>query len=157
MEPVTPEMRVRNNELVRELRKLGLDPDHFVIFGSAPLLAHGLRARVRDLDVVARGAVWERVSVGGTPARGERSGDRVWQFCHGRLQFSEYWIPGDWDTDALIDNAEIIDGLRFAPLTEVLRYKEELNRPKDSADIRLLRRHLEAVTRPVGLAVAGGR
>lgn len=143
MRPVAPEAaRVRSNRLIRELRNMGLDPDHFVIFGSAPLLAHGLRTRVSDLDVVARGAVWERVSADGTPALATRSSDRVWQFCQGRLQFSEHWITQDWDTDALIDNAEIIAGLRFAPLMEVLRYKEELKRPKDAADIEALRHHL---------------
>jgi len=97
---------------------------------------------VRDLDVVARGAVWERVSADGIPSTGTRSGDRAWQFCEGRLQFFERWITRDWDTDELIDNAEIIDGLRFAPLVEVLRYKEKLLRPKDVADIRALRDHL---------------
>ncbi len=60
----------------------------------------------------------------------------------GRLQFFEHWITQDWDTEALIDNADIIDGLRFAPLMEVLRYKDELNRPKDAADIEVLRHHL---------------
>jgi hypothetical protein len=41
--------------LVKLATELDLDQSDFVIFGSGPLLAHGLRRRIRDLDVVARG------------------------------------------------------------------------------------------------------
>lgn len=143
MQAATPASRLRSNRLVQKLRGMDVNPNDFVIFGSAPLLAHGLRTTVSDLDVVARADVLRRVSSTGTPARGTYSGDRVWQFNGGTLQFSERWITSRWDTDALIDNAEIIDGLRFVPLADVLRYKEELQRPKDEADIAALRTHLD--------------
>ncbi len=121
---------------------MGLDPDHFVIFGSAPLLAHGLRSEVHDLDVVARGEVWHQVSARGAPARGTISGDPVRLFAGGKPQFSANWISRDWDTDTLIDNAEIIAGLRFASLRDVLRYKQTLRRPKDADDIAAIKAHL---------------
>ncbi len=54
------------------------------------------------------------------------------------IQFSPGWISGDWDTDDLIDRAEIIQGLPFAQLTDVLAYKQKLNRPKDRPDIKEL-------------------
>ncbi|HEX6353209.1 hypothetical protein [Actinophytocola sp.] len=142
MDTATPTSRIRRNVLVGELRQMNLNPDHFVVFGSAPLLAHGLRASINDLDIVARADVWQCVSATGSPTRGMYSGDRVWQFYGGDLQFSERWITDDWDVDALIDNAEIIDGIRFATLADVLRYKEILGRQKDVADINALREYL---------------
>lgn len=141
---MTPVTRAQHDPYIRQLRAMDLDPDHFVIFGSAPMLVHGLRSRVSDLDVVARGAVWQQVSASGMPAHGTLSGDRAWQFCCGQLQFFDRWITREWDTDTLIDNADVIDGLRYAPLAEVLRYKQELRRPKDEADIQVLRGHLRA-------------
>src|SRR5882757_6211449 len=48
--------------LVKIVTELDLDRRDFVVFGSGPLLAHGLRQRISDLDVVARGSVWQRVS-----------------------------------------------------------------------------------------------
>ncbi|WP_433266115.1 hypothetical protein ACQPZF_39950 [Actinosynnema sp. CS-041913] len=119
-----------------------LDPAHFVVFGSAPLFVHGLRADVPDLDVLARGSAWEEVVRSGTPAVGEHTGDIVWQFCGGRIQFSERWISDDFDTDTLIAEADVFRGLRFARLSEVLRYKEEMHRPKDHEDITALRERL---------------
>lgn len=60
--------------LVELMTELDLDRRDFVIFGSGPLLAHGLRRRISDLDVVARGKVWRRVSTYGFPAAGTING-----------------------------------------------------------------------------------
>lgn len=118
--------------------RLALDPEHMVIFGSAPLLLYGLRGSIRDLDVVARGVTWERAAQYGEPAVGTISGAPVVHFWGGRIQFFRQWISPAWDTDRLIDNAELVGGLRFARLTDVLYYKRELGRPKDMADIHAL-------------------
>ncbi|WP_406633713.1 hypothetical protein [Amycolatopsis sp. WGS_07] len=138
----TQEHQVTDNPLVRELAALNLDPDHFVIFGSAPLLAHGLRTTVHDLDVVARGDVLTWAQQTGTPAIGTHSGDPVWHLCEGRIQVSAGWITPQWNPTALIDNADLIEGLRFARLLDVLHYKQELRRPKDLADIKKIQAHL---------------
>lgn len=132
---------LRENHLIQCLRAFGLDPDDFVVFGSAPLLAHGLREEVSDLDVVVRGGLWHRLSRHGAPASGNITGDPVRSFCGGRIQFSQRWISAEWDTDDLIARADVIDGIRFAPLADVLAYKRSLNRSKDRADIAALTDH----------------
>jgi hypothetical protein len=138
-----PEFASRQgNRLLQRVRQMGLDPQHFVIFGSAPLFAHGLRADIQDLDVLARGSAWAQVVSSGSPAFGTYTGDSVRQFHGGRIQFSERWISDAFDTDILIAEADVVDGVRFAKLSEVLRYKERLNRHKDRADIAALRKHL---------------
>jgi hypothetical protein len=131
--------------LVRLVTELDLDRRDFVIFGSGPLLAHGLRRRIRDLDVVARGTAWDRVSQRGLPAAGSINGAPLALFRDkdGLIQFSRGWVtePDEWkshDTDDLIDRAEIIQGLPFAQLTDVLAYKQMLLRPKDLQDIAVL-------------------
>jgi hypothetical protein len=129
---------VLGNPLIRLLVGLELERDDFVIFGSAPLLAHGLRQSVSDLDVVARGAAWRRASQLGVPAVGTISGSPAFHLDHGRIQIFSEWISKAWDTDELIDRAEIIQGLRFARLADVLAYKQVLLRPKDMADIHAL-------------------
>jgi hypothetical protein len=47
-------------------------------------------------------------------------------------------VPKTWTADVLIERAEIIQGLRFARLADVLAYKQMLMRPKDMADIQAL-------------------
>ena len=125
--------------LVKIVTELDLDRRDFVIFGSGPLLAHGLRQRISDLDVVARGPAWQRVSEYGCQGTGSLNGAPMALFWGGRIQFSGGWISDDWDTDELIDRAEVIDGLRFARLTDILAYKQMLLRPKDLPDIAAVR------------------
>lgn len=142
MATIAEAKRICDNKFINELVALNLDPDQFVIFGSSPLLVHGLRATVHDLDVVARGEVMAWVRQTGTPDVGTYSGDPVWHLCRGRLQFSAGWITSLWSPDDLIDSAEIIGGLRFARLRDVLQYKMELRRPKDLVDIARIQAYL---------------
>ena len=43
------------------------------------------------------------------------------------------------DTDELIKNADIIEGLPFLPLTELIKFKSELAREKDLRDVELMK------------------
>lgn len=124
--------------LVARLVAFGLDRDDFVLFGSAPLLANGLRTEIRDLDVVARGDAWRYAWQHGFRGVGGISGDDVAQFWGGRIQFSRRWMSPARGPDELIDTAQVVDGLRFALLEDVLAYKRHLLRPKDVADIGVI-------------------
>ena len=132
------------HHLIRRLLLLDLDPDDFVIFGSGPLLAHGLRYHIGDLDVVARGAAWRRVEQIGVPTVGPLNGALMYHFYGGLIEVSREWVSRDWSADELIDGADVICGLRFARLEHVLTYKEALRRSKDVADLKVLRRYLDA-------------
>jgi hypothetical protein len=140
--------------LLELLEQYELDRRDFVIFGSGPLLAHGLRDEIEDLDVVARGEVWGRVVEVGERGAGEVNGARLAMFRDGRIQFSEGWISKDWDADDLINRAEMIEGLPFAPLADVLKYKLELRRPKDRSDIEALESLLHRAATRGTVAVA---
>ncbi|MGW3961112.1 hypothetical protein ACWED2_14935 [Amycolatopsis sp. NPDC005003] len=149
--------RLFRNRLVRELVAMDLDPDQFVVFGSAPLLAHGLRTTIRDLDVVARGDVLAWAERAGTPGVGAYSGDPVWLFRRGRIQFSAGWITPRWNVGELMAGAEVIGGLRWARPSDVLRYKLELRRPKDLADIAKIRAYLQGPVRNPPQLIGQGR
>ncbi len=128
------------NPLVKKLLSLGLPPDDFVVFGSGPLMARGLRES-HDLDVLARGAAWEKARAAGEP-RLSKQGDPAAVFFGGEIEVFGSWGPGVWDVDGLIDGADVIDGIRFATLENVLKWKRLLGRPKDLADIALIEAYL---------------
>ena len=48
----------------------------------------------------------------------------------------------------LLKMAEIIEGIPFAPLTEVLKWKKAFGRPKDVVDIELIEQYLESHKHP---------
>jgi hypothetical protein len=142
-----------DDRLISRLRELvvnnQLDPQDFVIFGSGPLLAHGIR-KVRDLDVVARGRTWEWACRHGKPGSGDVNGAYTAEFYDGAIQFTRGWISEEYDADALIERAERFGGLLFAHLDDVLRYKTKLGRPKDHSDIEALNRLLKKRRSTVG-------
>lgn len=119
--------------LIRMLRALSLPADDYVVFGSGPLLAHGLRTDIGDLDLVARGAAWQALTATIRPTS-TPSG-------HGRMVRLGVEAFTDWpgfDTDRLIAVAEDHEGIPFAPLAEVRRAKLASRRPKDLADLALI-------------------
>jgi hypothetical protein len=133
---------VFDNQLVREFLSYGLDTDDYVIGGSGPLLAHGIRGRISDLDVIARGAAWERAVALGARREPPCGGVNAVYLLDGAIEVVDGWFPERWSVDRLIDEAEIIDGIRFLSLRLTLEWKRLLGREKDRADIAELERRL---------------
>lgn len=52
------------------------------------------------------------------------------------------WQPGIWDFGQLIRNSEIIEGVPFVRLEEVLKWKKLRMSPKDTGDIELIENFL---------------
>jgi hypothetical protein len=131
---------IAGHVLIECLRGYGFDPAHYVIFGSGPMLPHGLRTDLGDLDVVARGPVWDHARTLADGARRAPSGHGSVVLLDGVLEIFDRWLPG-WDTDYLIGEAQIIDGLPFAPLSAVHTSKRCTARTKDFRDLDLIEAH----------------
>ncbi|HEX2316618.1 MAG TPA: hypothetical protein VHJ17_22935 [Thermomonospora sp.] len=134
-------MPIDARELFRTLAVLGLPAEHYVVAGSAPLLVHGLRATIQDVDVVARGPAWKAVLAQGTAHRAPFDGVRSVFLADGAVEVLDGWFPErlDWRIDRLIAEAEVIKGHRFLSLRRTLEWKAALCRPKDAEDLRVLR------------------
>lgn len=134
-------MSLRDHPLIQTLVMLDLPKNDFAVFGSGPLLAAGLVDQISDLDLVARGAAWEKAKTLG-PVALTKSGFQVVSLCDGRIEVFDGWAPGDWNLGLLIDGAKIIEGIHFVTLAQVLYWKRLMNRPKDAEHIRLLQEHI---------------
>lgn len=121
--------------LFERLRLLALNRGEFAIFGSGPIAARGLLPIVNDLDILVRGESWSRVrELGTTVMYGE---DETVDLGNG-LTFGRSWAYGSFDIDALIDEAEMIDGLPFVQLSKVVEFKQIARRPKDLEHLAIL-------------------
>lgn len=129
---------LRAHPLVRRFLSLDLDPAHCVVFGSGPMLAHGLKTSLGDLDIVARGPAWQKACAFGELGVSKIGGDIVASFWEGRIEVFDRWYSAHLSTDDLIDNADVVEGIRFAQLHHVFAYKRQLQRPKDLPDIAAL-------------------
>ena len=113
------------------LRRVGLPLGHFAVFGSGPLLVRGIIDEADDLDVIARGPAWRQAVATGTLVDLEEHGVTVASFFGGAITVGNRWAIGDVSVDALINSAEMLDGLPFVQLEHVRSYKRIAARPKD--------------------------
>lgn len=128
----------RGTSLFDSLRSLGLPDGEYAVFGSGPLIVRGIIDATNDLDVVSRGAAWEKAcDLGEMVTLIEYDVDIV-NFLEGAITIGRSWAYGDVDIDELINTADIIDGLPFARLEHVVRYKTIAGRPRDLEHLRLL-------------------
>lgn len=119
------------------VRALELPPEELLVFGSGPMLAHGLIDHVGDVDLVAWGAAWAEASRRG-PVAAAPGGDRRVRL--GAVDLFDGWMGTD--LAALRERAERLHGLWWASLADVLEFKARLDRPKDAPHLRLLRARL---------------
>lgn len=135
-------MVLSDHVLIRLLAGLRLPPSDYVVTGSGPLLAYGLKTTVHDLDLVARGEAWRTaVEHGRVTFAASGLGLRV-ELFEGRIEVFDHWLAGFSDVDAMIDSAERVEGIPFMSLADTLRWKRGLGRAKDLPDIALLERSL---------------
>lgn len=124
------------------LRSLKLPANDFAIFGSGPMYAYGLKDLDNDLDIIARGKAWEKALELGAVDQNAFHGLGKVELADGKIEITNYWFddlqPGVWDVDELIDNAVIIDGLKYVTLENVLKWKKLFGRPKDLAHAKII-------------------
>lgn len=122
------------NRLLGKIIKLKLPLGEYAIFGSAPMFVRGIRKEMHDVDIVVTKKLWEKMqSAPGWRLEAATSGDPVLRFEE--LELFGGWAPGEWDVDELIKTADMIDGLPFVTLENVLRWKKAFGREKDLADV----------------------
>ncbi|RKS68757.1 hypothetical protein BZB76_5885 [Actinomadura pelletieri DSM 43383] len=136
------------DSLIETLESLDLRYADFIVAGSAPLLVHGLRSSIQDVDIVARGPEWDKVEARYEVTRAPYEEVLVAHFFHRgvSIEILNGWFPVTlgWDVDHLIKKADVVRGVNFLPLDLTLVWKKALGRDKDLDDIRELEAFLHA-------------
>jgi len=122
---------------LNELEKLNLPKDKFAIFGSGPLAIRDIR-ETNDLDIIVKPELWEKLKKK-YPVKDKEKG----LIKIGNIEIYKKW--GKWfdDMSKLIDEADIIRGLRFVKIERVLEWKKAFNREKDKKDIELIKKYFK--------------
>jgi hypothetical protein len=124
--------------LLFRLKTLGLPEKDFAVFGSGPLYVRGIKDSLRDLDLIARGKAWVMATGMGVLSNAPSGYGMVVRLPGAPIEIFDKWTSDEWNVDQLIDCADIIDGLRYVNLREVLKWKKFAARGKDAEDIARL-------------------
>ena len=124
-------------EIVAKVQELGMPKNSYVVFGSCPMAAAGIR-EAGDIDMLVSLEVFEKLSKAGwhTLDKGRKDKPLVSGVfeAHKSWEFSSY----NPTLEHLLSTATIIDDIPFASLHEVRKWKAASGRPKDLADIKLI-------------------
>ncbi|MBR9675575.1 hypothetical protein GOV05_01045 [Candidatus Woesearchaeota archaeon] len=123
---------MKKEEFLKEIKKLGLPSNSFAIHGSGPLTIRGLK-ETNDVDIIARKELFEKLSKKHGLKTGSTDCIEI-----GVIEVFSKWKPDDVSIDKLIDEADIIEDVRFVRLEEVKRWKQKRNLEKDRKDIILI-------------------
>jgi hypothetical protein len=128
-------------DIIQKVKELNLPLGQYVVFGSGPLAVHGIRP-TRDADLLVTTGLYQRLKGEGWPEKELDDGSR----CLARdiYEIDDSWHHGDYhpSPEEIIAKAEMVEGVPFAPLEEVLKWKLAFGRPKDQADVELIKAYL---------------
>jgi hypothetical protein len=125
-------------DVEQQVKPLQLPMGHYVLFGSLPLLAHGLTQTAHDIDIVVDANGWKYAKSLGTIVQSPK-GHQVIDL--GYVEIYEEWMG--MNVENVIARATLINGLPYAALEDVLFYKKALNRPKDQEHIQRIESFLQ--------------
>ena len=122
--------------LLVKLKELNLPKGEFGVFGSGALAVRGIRDS-RDLDIIAKRFLWNKL-IKKFPVKKYFSKEYI---DMGEIEIWKDWMPLTDNVDALIDDADIIEGIRFVKLKDIINLKKIQNREKDIKDIQLIEQY----------------
>lgn len=143
----TSKMQQSNEEKFSALREFNLPTNQYAITGSGPLGIRNLKA-IGDIDIIVTPKLWAALAekYGIIDENGVKKivfpGGVVEAFYEGSfyIALADDLAP---TMDSRIKNAEIIEGLPFDSLENVLYYKRKDGREKDLKDILLIEKWMK--------------
>jgi hypothetical protein len=132
------------DEIVARVKALGLPEASFVVFGSAPLAVAGIRL-TNDIDLLVSEEVFGQLGEQGWQELDKSPGDKP--LVHDVFEAHPDWTFSSYNPslERLLATATVIDGVPFASLDEVKKWKTASARPKDLADLELINKYLAVI------------
>ena len=124
-------------EVIAKVKELGLPAGSYVVYGAAPMAVAGLR-EANDIDFLVTPEVIEMLKSRGWQQVHKGPGDEPYESgiyeAHPNWNFSTY-AP---TLEHLLETADVVEGIPFAALEEVRKWKSAWGRPKDMIDVALI-------------------
>lgn len=137
-------------DIFKEIKQIGLPDNNFVVVGSAILQIKNIR-EANDLDILVSKNSYEQFKSSSGWKLIERNpiGREKWEFIEREYVqiYFRFYGAKEYNLDYFLINpshAEVINGIHFISLKELIRSKQEWGRPKDIKDIDLIKEYLIA-------------
>ena len=130
-------------EIIDAVKSLNMPLGSFVVFGSGPLAVAGIR-EAGDVDMLVTPDLLQRFKNEGWTKVVKSSGDEP--YTNGHFEAHDNWdfSPYSPTLEHLLKTADIYDGIPFASLPEVRKWKQSSVGEKNLKDVILIDKHLES-------------
>jgi hypothetical protein len=128
-------------DIIKRVKSLNLPIGSYTIVGSGPLHVRGIR-EAQDIDMVTTEEKYQELKSAGWEEK--TVGDERKVLMKDEFEISTDWTCGEHQstTKMLIETADIIDGVAFVNLDEVMKWKMAKGREKDLRDVELIKNFL---------------
>jgi len=132
-------------DIVKEVKSLRLPAGSYAVVGSGPLAIRGIRP-AHDIDLIVTQAVYDQLKELGWKEENFPNTERPWVLFHKNFDVSTSWSVNDYKPSAqqLIKDADVIEGIAFVRLEDVLMWKKTCRRKKDLEDIKLIEKYIKS-------------
>ncbi|HEY1646197.1 MAG TPA: hypothetical protein VGF75_07620 [Candidatus Saccharimonadales bacterium] len=129
------------SEIVAKVKSLKLPKGSYIVFGSCPMAVANIR-EANDVDLLVSNIALDIIKKDGWKQVSKGKDDKPYTKdlfeAHTSWSFSSYKPT----LKHLLATANFIDGILFASLEEVRKWKEASGRPKDLVDVKLIDSYL---------------
>jgi hypothetical protein len=132
--------------IFKKLKKLNFPSGEYVVVGSGPLAARGIR-EARDLDIAVSKKLLKEIINSEKYKKKEKFGKL---FLLDETDEIDIITRLDWSAykttvEEAIKSADIINGFPFLNISETIKFKQALNRKKDLNDIKNLKNYIKNI------------
>jgi hypothetical protein len=132
--------------IFEEVRKLNLPEGEYLVVGSGTLAAHQIR-EFKDIDLLVTRPLFEELRTRGWEFGEKKIEGRTRAVLYKGIAeaHADFWYSGKTrDVSEMIANAELIEGIPFLPLRDLLEIKRVFGRPKDVDDVALIENYMSS-------------
>lgn len=136
-------MRASMNKenIIRQVQSLNFTKGSYIVFGSCPMALAGIRDS-RDIDFLVSKELFDELKISGWKQIEKSLNDKP--LVMGDFEAHVNWAFSSYKPtlEHLLKTANFVEGVPFATLDEVLKWKMASRRSKDKVDIKLINEYL---------------
>jgi hypothetical protein len=132
---------MNKDQIIAKIKEQDFPDGTYVAFGSCPLAVAGIRPS-EDIDLVVSPVLYTLLQQRGWRIKLDQAG--VPMLYNDDFEICKCWTVGTYRAtfEDLKASAEVVEGIPFVKLSEVVNWKKTSDRPKDKEDIGLIKTYM---------------